>query len=223
MGVRQDAAPRLRGQVSDGGPGGEVVVAPASLPTGSHSPVQALASGKLSGSDAEELLPHFLGDREVPLTQRLEFIVGARASLGMMKFEGDARFQEDSVWDFAEKARTQGLETPGNVTVANECDYLRQFAPCARNPEFLIEQACIVSERGRDMTSLTFGMETMSGCHTVTPAKKSQIFSTCQDNQPAVNIQVFEGERPMAKDSTLLGNLNSAGSSRRCAGSSRSR
>ncbi len=65
-----------------------------------------------------------------------------------------------------------------------------------------------------DVTPLTLGIETMGGVltplitrNTTIPTTKSQIFSTAEDNQPAVDIMVYQGERPMARDNKLLGHF----------------
>jgi len=65
-----------------------------------------------------------------------------------------------------------------------------------------------------DVTPLTLGIETMGGVmtpliprNTTIPTTKSQIFSTAEDNQPAVDVVVYQGERPMAHDNKMLGHF----------------
>ncbi len=69
-----------------------------------------------------------------------------------------------------------------------------------------------------DVTPLSLGIETLGGVstklierNTTIPVRKSQVFSTAADNQPAVTIHILQGERPLAKDNVSLGNFDLSG------------
>ena len=69
-----------------------------------------------------------------------------------------------------------------------------------------------------DVTPLSLGIETLGGImtkmidrNTTIPTKKSQVYSTADDNQSAVTIRVFQGEREMAQDNKILGQFDLVG------------
>jgi len=107
-------------------------------------------------------------------------------------------------------------------------DYFRKEPNKSVNPDEVVAlgaaiQAAVLKGEVKDVllldvTPLSLGIETLGGVftklidrNTTIPVKKSQVFSTAADSQPAVSIMVYQGEREMAADNKLLGNFELVG------------
>ena len=101
---------------------------------------------------------------------------------------------------------------PDEVVAIGACIQANVIAPNSEDTDSASDIVVL------DVTPLSLGIETLGGImsklvtrNTTIPTQKSQIFSTAADNQPAVNIKIYQGEREMASDNKLLGQFDLMG------------
>jgi molecular chaperone DnaK len=121
-----------------------------------------------------------------------------------------------------------GGQTRSPIIYQTVRDYFKKEPNKSVNPDEVVAlgaaiQAAVLKGEVKDVllldvTPLSLGIETLGGVftklidrNTTIPVKKSQVFSTAADSQPAVSIMVYQGEREMAADNKLLGNFELVG------------
>ena len=163
---------------------------------------------KLSRAKFQDLTKHLLARTETPLRRALSDAKLSSKDLDEVLLIGGS-IRMPAVQDLVKKITGKSLNLSVNPDEAVADGAAIQGAIVAGD----VKDVVLL-----DVTPLTLGIETLGEVltpliarNTTIPTTKSQIFSTAADNQPAVDIMVYQGERPMARDNKLLGHFQLTG------------